>query len=257
MRFCKKCNIEKSDLEFRDQKDYKCYTCKQCQHNYNKQRYHNLNDPNFIPRGKFVLNVGDKFGRLTVIRYIGKIDVCFTDNSKKELTKRTKPRCTWLVKCDCGVEFQILTTSLTSGHTNSCGCLELELKIARNSKFKNEGNPMFGRRKELSPLWIKEMSEEDRQNNKIREYLPEYREWRNSVFKRDNYICQISGLKNDIQAHHILSWSDNKDHRLDINNGITLHKTIHNLFHKLYGRGNNTKEQFEEFKTRYNSGEFI
>ena len=40
-----------------------------------------------------------------------------------------------------------------------------------------------------------------------------------------------------------------KKHTLDI--GITLNKEIHKQFHKLYGKTNNTKEQFEEFKSNY------
>ena len=35
--------------------------------------------------------------------------------------------------------------------------------------------------------------------------------------------------------------------RTNIKNGITLNKSIHNEFHKLNGKGNNTKAQFVEF----------
>lgn len=59
---------------------------------------------------------------------------------------------------------------------------------------------------------------------------PRYKAWRNSVFIRDNYTCQATGVKGKIQAHHIERWVDRPDLRYDVNNGITLsedfHKTI-------------------------------
>lgn len=55
--------------------------------------------------------VGQKFGRLTVIH-------------KKGLTKYGYQK--YLCKCVCGEEKEIESQSLTSGRTQSCGCLQKE-----------------------------------------------------------------------------------------------------------------------------------
>lgn len=53
-----------------------------------------------------------------------------------------------------------------------------------------------------------------------------YIEWRNKIFKRDNWACQLcadtSPYKNYIEAHHLKNWKDYSKLRYTLYNGITL-----------------------------------
>lgn len=93
--------------------------------------------------------------------------------------------------------------------------------------------------------------------NKIRSYK-QYDEWRENIYKRDNYTCQICGddKGRNLEAHHIKSiyqifeyYEITKLEEVfkckklwDINNGITLcedcHKKIHNKWRKQEKTGN-------------------
>lgn len=65
--------------------------------------------------GKFLDLTGQKFGRLTVLE-------------KGPESKNTYGRTTfkWRLVCDCGNTTYVNTAKLKSGHTQSCGCLQLE-----------------------------------------------------------------------------------------------------------------------------------
>ena len=57
--------------------------------------------------------------------------------------------------------------------------------------------------------------------------------WRNAVFERDNYICQLCGKQGGkLNAHHIKSWAKHTDLRFEVENGITLCEKCHRQIHK-------------------------
>lgn len=70
--------------------------------------------------------------------------------------------------------------------------------------------------------------------NHSERYSDKSKNWRISVFERDNYTCQMCkqvGYK--LNAHHIIPFSKDKSLRFELSNGITLcvkcHKKIHLL----------------------------
>jgi len=54
-----------------------------------------------------------------------------------------------------------------------------------------------------------------------------YYGWRKLVFIRDKYKCTKCGTGDKLEAHHIKSYSKNKELKFDINNGITLCNDCH------------------------------
>lgn len=57
-------------------------------------------------------------------------------------------------------------------------------------------------------------------------------DWRKSIFKRDKYTCKRCGeRKRDLNAHHIKSFAEYPELRLDVNNGITLCRDCHINIH--------------------------
>lgn len=96
-----------------------------------------------------------------------------------------------------------------------------------------------------NPNYNVNLTDEERAENRD---TKEYKVWRKKIFEKYNYTCQCCGQQGgDIVAHHLDSFDKNKESRLDIENGIVLCKKHHKEFHHIYGYGNNTKEQYEQF----------
>ena len=139
---------------------------------------------------------------------------------------------------------------------------------------------------EYSHLWKGGKSSPD----SIYEYLsklPEVCKWKRDSKRNVGSKCEFTGRTFILNTHHIYSFSkiiedahtingieykifidkytDEEidtlktyiiDKHIDFTNAVVLCEEVHMLFHKLYRYGNNTPEQFEEFRGRYMAGEF-
>ena len=64
---------------------------------------------------------------------------------------------------------------------------------------------------------------------------PQYKNWRQAVYQRDNYKCSKCGSTEKLNAHHIKSWKDYPSLRYEVSNGITLCEKCHIAYHKENG----------------------
>lgn len=98
---------------------------------------------------------------------------------------------------------------------------------ARKSECKlRERNPMYGRRGAEVPGWKGGVTPA----NAAARLTVEYKEWRISVFQRDDYTCQGCGTRGVLlHAHHIKGFADYPELRTILDNGLTLCEPCHLL----------------------------
>jgi 5-methylcytosine-specific restriction endonuclease McrA len=69
-------------------------------------------------------------------------------------------------------------------------------------------------------------------NKRLRD-SDDYRQWRNNVFRRDNWTCKDCEQRGgDLAAHHIEGFAQSPQKRLDVDNGVTLCKSCHRVKHR-------------------------
>lgn len=224
--------------------------------------------------------IGQKFGRLIVIERVG------SDKRGNVL---------WLCECECGnITKPIPSVNLINGNTSSCGCLQKNRVIeacgskprsdedkrkiseSKKGKYCGEKNPNY--KGGITPI-----------SNYLRG-LQIVKQWRKDTYIRENSKCQLTGNHvhgGNSDVHHLKAFNtivqeahdlheieikeivaDYTEQELklledyvtswhtDTTNAVLLSNDVHTLFHQEYGYGENTPEQFEEFKERYLAGEF-
>ena len=75
------------------------------------------------------------------------------------------------------------------------------------------------------------------------------------MYEQANGRCKITGKKtNDLVVHHLDGYNWCIEGRMDWDNAIVICKELHDAFHKKYGYGNNTAEQFWKFVEEWEKG---
>jgi len=146
-----------------------------------------------------------------------------------------------LCECNCGNIITVRNRNLITRMTKSCGCLKKD-SFQNAVKVKGIAHGM----------WKGGTSSE---RERIMQ-SGEYKKWREFVYARDYYTCRHCGqVGYKLNAHHIRSFADEVELRIDIDNGLTLCEKCHRQYHHLYGRNNISSKQLYEFLGSQNNKE--
>lgn len=171
--------------------------------------------------------IGLAFNRLTILK-----ESDYKDNRQKN----------WICRCVCGNQTIVPGPKLKSGHTQSCGCLKLE-RSKQNTALgikwiKSEEGRRFVSNRNSSrrgPLAFNWKGGKEEENIRLRR-SPEAMKWRQQVFERDGFLCQLCKQNGKrLNAHHDKPWSLFPEARYELSNGITVCKDCHKNIHKVNG----------------------
>jgi hypothetical protein len=125
-----------------------------------------------------------EFGRLTAMSYAG---MSGNDNNK---------RAAWNCRCTCGNRIVVPGSSLTSGHTQSCGCLRIEKLLKIHTKHGLAGTSFYKTWKNMKTRCL------NPKNPAFKDYggrgIKICSEWMKFInFKNDMYNSYLKHRKNN------------------------------------------------------------
>ncbi len=210
---------------------------------------------------EYVANIRRKDGKDVIISYINNgFEPLFNEDDYVNNSQK--------LPCICNKhrEFGIIYSTYADVNSGK-GCIECgKEKISGENHYLWKGG--------ISPL-----------HNYLRYKI---NDWKRDSLKQYNFCCGITGIQsNNLVVHHMYGFNLildevlfelNLDIRKEINLysdkelllienllvkkhyeyglGIPLLPYIHDIYHKIYGRGNNTCEEFNEFKIDYLNGKY-
>ena len=82
------------------------------------------------------------------------------------------------------------------------------------------------------------------ENTRIRQSA-EGKAWTYDILSKSNFTCVKCNVRGgQLTAHHLNAFNSYPEERFDSDNGACLCHDCHEAFHEVYGKGDNTKEQF-------------
>lgn len=166
--------------------------------------------------------VGNTYGKLTVV----------------ERVHGTKGPMWFICKCECGNTHKVAGYRLRNGNTKSCGCYTLSGKD--------------------HPRYRHDLTDDERLASRYELHGMHMKKWSRAVMERDGFTCKACGqYSKNLNAHHLDGWNWCREKRFDVENGVTLCEGCHTNFHKVFGYGDNTSEQFNEFRNAIKGGDNV
>lgn len=137
-----------------------------------------------------------------------------------------------VIECDiCKEQKYVRYSNYTAhNHNGKCYCVKC------SNKLFNTG--------ENNINWKYTKTDEERKKKRTSSFDIEFKR---KVLKRDKYKCCCCNKNKKLVVHHLDGYDNFKELRYEVSNGITMCEDCHDNFHFVYGKGNNTKEQFEEW----------